>query len=356
MTDRDSRDGMVYSLFVFTLLLALAFFSFKIASFFLPAICIALFIIYITRPIYSNLEKLLRNRSVSIAITLFLLIAAVGVFSFYFTTVLLSETSTLIGGDGTVAEAVSILGYDVTGMSTAFETVLEEIRTGIYNPSDVYDRFVTLGTYQSQLSYVFDVASSLLLALGGLILQLFMAFLIAFYAVKSRRSIKEGIVKITPPRHKSIVRDFISETDKGLNALFMGIFLMAVTTAMMEYVILDAYAIPYPALLALMTGVLALIPLIGPWLVYIPITALMLLVGSVEHAITFLIANFFFVSIVPDWVTKPFISAVDRKMNILIVLVGFLGGIAVFGPIGLVIGPTIMVLLASVIQVMLDKN
>lgn len=356
MARPSSDDNLVYSLLIFALLLALAFFGLRIALFFLPAICISLFIIYITRPVYKGFEKILKNRSASIAVTLLLLVIAVGFFSVYFMTVLLSEASVLVGGEGSAAAVASSIGYDIGEMSAALTSVIEEVRMGVSSPADMYERFTSLETYQSQLAYAFDLASSLLLALGGVLLQLVMAFIIAFYVVKSRRGIKDAVIKLAPANHRRIVSGIITETDKGLNAFFMGIFLMALTTGLMEYVILQAYNIPYPALLALMTGVLTLIPFIGPWLVYLPITALMLLTGSVEPAITFLIANFFFVSIVPDWVTKPFIAAVDSKMNMLTVLVGFMGGIAVFGPIGLIVGPTIMVLLSSVIYVVLKTR
>jgi predicted PurR-regulated permease PerM len=89
-----------------------------------------------------------------------------------------------------------------------------------------------------------------------------------------------------------------------------------------------------------LTAFCALLPLVGSWIIWIPAAIWLLAGGHVVRAIVLLaICGVTVLGI--DYILRP--AMIGRtKVNGLVVLIGVFGGIAVFGLIGLVLGPVIL--------------
>lgn len=99
---------------------------------------------------------------------------------------------------------------------------------------------------------------------------------------------------------------------------------------------------PHAAILGLLTGALAMIPFAAP-LIFTGVSVVLLAQGNIVAAISVFVFSMLVLSI-GDHVLRPRIIGSSVELPFLWVLFGILGGVEVFGLIGLFIGPALMAL------------
>ena len=103
--------------------------------------------------------------------------------------------------------------------------------------------------------------------------------------------------------------------------------------------------VPHATLLGLVTGVLAMIPFAAP-VIFVVASGWLLLQGSTAAAISVFVFGML-VLFIGDHFVRPKIIGDAVKLPFLWVLFGILGGVEVFGLIGLFIGPALMALVMT---------
>lgn len=91
---------------------------------------------------------------------------------------------------------------------------------------------------------------------------------------------------------------------------------------------------------AVVMAVLSLLPAVGAGLVWLPVAVYLLATGSVWQGIVLIAYGVLVIGLV-DNVVRPILVGQDTKMPDYIVLISTLGGIAIFGINGFVLGPVI---------------
>jgi predicted PurR-regulated permease PerM len=122
----------------------------------------------------------------------------------------------------------------------------------------------------------------------------------------------------------------------------LSLFLTAIITGLISIPIYYAFDLPYPLLLAALTGFLTLLPVIGAWLLYLPITAYMFLAEGPPQAVLFLVLCAVFISTLPDILVRP-LAGKTKEVGAVPLLIGFITGLMVFGISGIVLGPLIII-------------
>ncbi len=98
--------------------------------------------------------------------------------------------------------------------------------------------------------------------------------------------------------------------------------------------------------------VLSIVPL-GAGIVTIPIGILMILTGNIWQGVL-VIANHLIVVTNIDNVLRPRLVPAEAKLDSALMILAVFAGLAVFGFIGIVIGPVLMILIVTTIQVYLE--
>jgi predicted PurR-regulated permease PerM len=94
-------------------------------------------------------------------------------------------------------------------------------------------------------------------------------------------------------------------------------------------------------------ALLSLLPAVGAAMVWVPIAVFLMLAGSAGKALVLVLFGVFVIGLV-DNVLRPVLVGKDTQMPDYLVLVSTLGGIALFGINGFVIGPVIAALFIAV--------
>jgi len=101
-----------------------------------------------------------------------------------------------------------------------------------------------------------------------------------------------------------------------------------------------------PVLWGVVMGFCSFIPVFGAALVYIPAAALLIFQGSIGTGIILLGIGFSVVSTVDNFIRPLFISGRTR-LHTLVLFISILGGLKVFGLLGLVMGPVLAAVFVS---------
>ena len=85
----------------------------------------------------------------------------------------------------------------------------------------------------------------------------------------------------------------------------------------------------------------SVIPLIGPWLIWVPVAIYLFISGNTLSAVIFTVYCAIGVSSI-DNLLRPYIIARRTGVSSVVILVGMIGGIFVFGILGIILGPLIL--------------
>jgi predicted PurR-regulated permease PerM len=125
----------------------------------------------------------------------------------------------------------------------------------------------------------------------------------------------------------------------------VGLVLVGLAEGVVLGVAYVAVGLPYPASIAALTGILAVIPFGAP-LVYLIAALYFLSIGQTLSAIVIFAAGSVVVFIA-DHVVRPVLIGGAARLPFIWVLLGLLGGLETMGFIGLFLGPAIMAALIA---------
>jgi predicted PurR-regulated permease PerM len=186
----------------------------------------------------------------------------------------------------------------------------------------------------------FTAGRSLAGAVAATVLEAFV-FTVGFYTLLVRGPRAwDWCVARSPIPASALVRfgDVFVETGRGL---LIGVGLTAVLQGTCTTLAYLAFGIPHGLVLGFITIFAALIPSIGTGLVWAPLSAVLFFTGSRSDAIFVLVVGCI-VSLADNFVRPALARFGHLELPSFVVLVAMLGGIAVFGGSGLLLGPLIV--------------
>ena len=97
-------------------------------------------------------------------------------------------------------------------------------------------------------------------------------------------------------------------------------------------------------------AILAMFPFLGPALVWVPAGIIQIAYGNLFSGIGILAYGIAVISTI-DNIIKPKIISSRSKIHPVIVLIGLIGGIKMFGIVGIIIGPLILSFLLIILRI-----
>ena len=143
-----------------------------------------------------------------------------------------------------------------------------------------------------------------------------------------------------PDEHKEFFDKTINEIANVLKSIFYGHFLTSVIIGIFGCIGYSILGYPFGIFLGVLTGILQLIPVFGPWPIYWALFFIDLASGNYVRAIIVLLFGFFLSTV--DMYIRPALSSHYADIHPLILLIGFLAGPLVYGIVGFIVGPLIL--------------
>ena len=177
-----------------------------------------------------------------------------------------------------------------------------------------------------------------------------LVFLLAlFYFLRDGVSLIKKILSWSPQlsdNYVFVVRAF----KKGIQSIFFGSLIVGILEGVSTGLAFAAFGIPAPALWGTIAMIASLIPGIGTSLIILPGVAYLLVIGQNIYAVGLLVWGYAAI-IVLDHILGPHLVNKGVNVHPFLVLLSVLGGLVTFGIIGLFIGPLILVLLFTLLDI-----
>jgi len=171
-----------------------------------------------------------------------------------------------------------------------------------------------------------------------------MLYLLFFFLRDGAELVRK--VRTAVPLEETHKRRLQLKFNRVVRATVKGNLVVAVTQGALGGAIFWFLDIPSALLWAVLMGFLSLLPAVGAGIVWAPVAVYFLLSGMIWQGAVLALFGVFVIGLV-DNVLRPILVGKDTRMPDYMILISTLGGLAVFGLNGFVIGPLIAALFMS---------
>jgi predicted PurR-regulated permease PerM len=322
------------------LVVVILFFTFLLIKPIAIAIIIGLVLAYIFDPIDKFILKYVKNRTVTSSITCLIMLLIIFAL-FWFLIPMLSNQ---------VFSAYSSLQqWDmVSALQKVFPFLFtsEEISTSVMAS---YNNFVA-----NSVNVIFKKLTSYLVDLPELLLKILVVLIVFFYALRDGDKLLKLLRDILP-FSREITNKFIRKSKETTYSVVFGRFITGFITGVLTGASFFLAGISNSLLLTFLAIIAAIIPIIGPWAIWVPIVVGLYIAGETLTATLLLVYCALFISFIDNILHAAIIS---RKVHVptSVTLLGIIGGIFVFGIVGLILGPLIVAYLLALMEIYRDYN
>src|SRR3989344_7503593 len=288
----------------------------------------ALILTFITYPIYSWLAKKLKNQNIAALIMVISLFLIIIIPSVFFVIKLVDETAVILS-TGTLLDV--------------YRELEEELGVKSFLDTDESKEFLIKAREK-----ILSGTLSLISKVSDILIGFFIMLFTMFYLFREWPAVQKLISKLIPlePVHRAYLLGQLRMSIKGI---LLGQVLTAFIQGLAGGLGFLVFGVDNVVFWTFLMIILSMIPMLGPYLVWIPATILLYLNGHVGKAIGLAIYSILVVSNIDNFV-RPKLIGSKIGVHPVFVLIGVLGGLAAFGLIGKLFGPLIFAIFLSLLK------
>lgn len=340
-TDIEERTGRTKNYRVFLLVvLAVSFYLAYLILFpFIDTLILAIILASIFNPLQVYLESRLKGQKNLAALVIVIIITfAIAIPVFLFTSTLVSQ------GLDTVNKTNEWL------RAGKLQQLIQDPRINVYL-AKLHERFPFLEINKTNIvndllylsrnigQFLLGKVASMLSNAASLVAQFFVMIFIAFYLVRDGREMVRGIRHYTPLRPEQEDR-IINGIRVVAKSVLLGTFLTGVCQGLVGGIALQILG--FPGLFwGTMMAFASFIPILGGYLVWIPIAIYLVLLGQINSAVFLAVWSIVLGGIIDNFL-RPFLMKGKSKMSPFYIFLAILGGVEYFGLKGILYGPLIL--------------
>jgi predicted PurR-regulated permease PerM len=297
---------------------------------FLSYIVLAGILTYTLYPIYQFILHRTHRPELSSALSIVVALLLMILPTAYLVTELVNQVS---GAYGTISdEGIQRVGDYLSGLTgnrinpqEMLEGALNEIRTSM------------VGLAPEFLGSVTEV-----------LLGLFIMFFVMFYGFREGRGFLDHIKKLLP-LDPELNDSLFHELRTVTQAVLYGQVMTALIQGGLGGLGFLIFGVPNWLFWGAIMAITALIPVLGTPIIWVPAAVGLMLNGDMARGVGLLIFGATLVMNIDNFIRPRLVSG-RTKVHPVLILIGVLGGLRIFGFIGMLVGPLILALLVAVIK------
>jgi predicted PurR-regulated permease PerM len=185
---------------------------------------------------------------------------------------------------------------------------------------------------------------SVLQAIGAVLV-----FYLLFYMLRDRAAALQALRSLLPLSEADMSRLF-SEVSDTVHATVYGTLVVAAIQGTLGGLMFWWLDLPEPLLWGVVMGALAVVPVLGAFVIWVPVAIFLALEGHVGHALLLAVWGAVVVGGI-DNLLYPMLVGQRLKMHTIVAFVSIVGGLIVFGPSGLILGPVVFTVTRLLLEV-----
>ena len=195
------------------------------------------------------------------------------------------------------------------------------------------------------------LAASTLVVVGGAvgaIVQMVLVVFTLFYMFRDGERIRQSIYEILPLRRIQM-HDIGARTRDVIAATIYGVLVISAIQGTLGFVIFWALGLPSPLLWGVVMFFLSMIPMAGAFLVWVPAAIYLALTGVYVKAIILVAWGLLVIGSIDNFLSPRLVGR-RARLHELLIFFSVLGGLQLFGVLGVVLGPVVVAITLALIE------
>jgi predicted PurR-regulated permease PerM len=195
------------------------------------------------------------------------------------------------------------------------------------------------------------LASSTLVVVGGAVgafAQMALVVFTLFYLFRDSERLRQAAYDIVPLERGQIY-DIAARTRDVIGATIFGVLVISAIQGTLGALIFWALGLPSPLLWGVVMFFLSMIPMAGAFLVWVPAAAYLALTGAFVRAGLLVVWGVLVIGSIDNFLSPKLVGG-RARLHELLIFFAVLGGLQLFGILGLVLGPVVVAITLALIE------
>ena len=341
------RRNTATTVFLVAVGLLLAYLSYQIARPFLGPVAWATILAVVFRPVHERFRLAMRREhlsaAASTALTTLVALLPLALMGFAIAREAAQGYRQVAGGFDPGADPATTLGeLPLVGPAWLWaQARLEGLGIDLGSISDEFMQRVG--------GWAVALATGALSNVTSFVIDFVLVVFILFFFFRDGRLILDNLRRVVPLEAEAAERIYLL-IGEVIQATFNGVVVIALVKGLLVGLAFWVLGVPSPALWGAVGAVASILPVVGVALVWVPAAAVLWLQGHPAKALLMAIWGATVLSLIDNFL-YPLLVGNQVRLHTLLVFISALGGIAVFGFLGFILGPVVATLTIALVEV-----
>lgn len=210
------------------------------------------------------------------------------------------------------------------------------------------------GTVKSFSGWLIARAGSIVTGSVFQVLDFLLTFYLLFFFLRDRRATLRTLKRLSPLQGSEMDLMYTRVSDT-IHATIYGTLAVSAVQGLLGGLMFWWLGLPAPLLWGLIMALLALVPVLGAFVVWMPAALFLLLEGSWGQALILTMWGVVVVGTI-DNLLRPILVGNRLKIHTLLAFMSVVGGLIQFGPAGLILGPAVLAFTTVLLEIWSGRN
>jgi predicted PurR-regulated permease PerM len=184
----------------------------------------------------------------------------------------------------------------------------------------------------------------------GFIVEVFFVIFTMYYLFRDGERLRAAAYDMMPLSGPQ-AREILDRTGEVIGASVYGVLVIAVIQGVLGGLAFWVLGLPSPLLWGVVMVFLSMIPMLGAFIVWVPAAIYLVLTGHWAKAVMLAVWGALVIGSVDNFL-RPKLVGERTRLHELLVFFSVLGGLQVFGVLGIVLGPVIVAITIALLDVL----
>jgi predicted PurR-regulated permease PerM len=179
-------------------------------------------------------------------------------------------------------------------------------------------------------------------------------FYLLFFFLRDRRAALHSL-RYLSPLSKAEMEQMFERISGTINATVYGTLAVSAIQGLLGGLMFWWLGLPAPLLWGVVMAILAVIPVLGAFVVWVPAVAFLALEGSWGNAVILAVWGMLVVGTI-DNLLRPALVGKQLKLHTVVAFISVVGGLMLFGPAGLILGPVALTITTVLLETWVARS